>query len=327
MADAAQAVEVEAAPQGQPASPAAQAPIQGTQDVAAQTTQTAPVGEAANTPPAETKPAEAKQIWPDNWRKELAEGIGLGSDEKLLKRLDRFSSISEVLKWGLNAEKKIVSGEYKKALGKDATPEEIAAWKQENGIPEKPHEYIADMQGLVIGEEDKPGVDSMLEFAAQNSIPKSYVQGMVKWYDGWKDQQAQAMAEADTQYAREAEDKLRQDWGGEYRMNQNAVKTFALQAFGEELANDIFQARLPDGTLFGNNPALNMAFASLARELNPAATVVPAGVTANAGGIAAEITRLESLMGDRNSEYWKGPKAAKNQEDYRKYTDALARMK
>ena len=325
MADAAQAVEVEAAPQGQPAETAAQAPTQGTQDVAAQTTQTAPVGEAANTPPTETKPAETKQNWADNWRQLLVEGVG--GDEKILKRLDRFTTPADVLKSWLAAEKKISSGEYKKALGKDATPEEVAAWKQENGIPDKPHEYIADMQGLVIGEDDKPGVDSMLEFAAQNSIPKSYVQGMVKWYDGWKDQQAQAMAEADAQYGKESEDKLRQDWGGEYRMNQNAVKTFALQAFGEELANDIFQARLPDGTLFGNNPALNMAFASLARELNPAATVVPAGVTANAGGIAAEITRLESLMGDRDSEYWKGPKAAKNQEDYRKYTDALARMK
>lgn len=323
MADAAQAVDVDVAPQGQPASPAAQAPIQGTQDAAPQTTQTAPTGEAANTPPAETSQPEAKQNWSDNWRQLMAEGVG--GDEKVLKRLDRFTSPAEVLKWALNAEKKISSGEYKKALGKDATPEEIAAWKQENGVPEKASDYLADLDGLLIGEEDKEGVSHILERAVKAGVPKQYAHEFIKGYDEWKDMQQQAQAEADAQYQREAEDKLRQDWGGEFRMNQNAVKSFALQTFGEELANDIFQARLPDGTLFGNSPALNMAFASLARELNPAATLVPGGGGANTmQSIDAEIADIQKLMRTDRDAYFKD---AAKQERYRALLTAKEKMK
>ena len=76
-----------------------------------------------------TKPA-------DDWRTRLA-----GGDEKELKRLSRFASEADVYKAYRELEKKKSSGELKQALSKDATPEQIAEWRKENGIPETPDKY------------------------------------------------------------------------------------------------------------------------------------------------------------------------------------------
>lgn len=326
MENAAPAVDPVAAPQGQPAAPAAETPQPGTQEN--QNTNTSPGGNGAPAPSAAPSADSAAQPqpqnWADNWRQLMADGIGAGTDEKLMKRLDRFQSPADILKFALNAEKKISSGEYKRALGKDASPEEVAAWKAENGIPEKPGEYLSDMEGLIIGEEDKPAFDSMLEFAAHNNMPRQYVQGIVKWYDSFKEQQEQAMQQSDAEYVRAAEDKLRQEWGGEFRMNQNAVKSFAINAFGEELASEIFNARLPDGSLFGNNPALNMAFASLARELNPAATVVPGAGANSMQAIESELAQIRKFVRTNRDEYFKDSAMQKR---YHDLTEAKEKMK
>ncbi len=314
MENAAPAVDPVAAPQGQPAAPAAKTPQPGTQDAPAIPVSADIPAAPAAAPEGNQQPAA--QNWSDNWRQLMAEGVG--GDEKLLKRLDRFTSPAEVLKWALNAEKKISSGEYKKALGKDASPEDIAAWKAENGVPENPADYLADIDGLVIGEEDKEGIDFILSHAAKSNIPKQYVQEIVKSYDAWREQTEQHIAEQDAQFAREADDKLRAEWGGEYRLNQNAVKNFAYQAFGEEMAEQIFNARLPDGSVFGNNPELNMAFASLARELNPAATLLPPGTSNSLSTLDDEIKAIEKQMRDDRHGYFKD--AAKQ----KRYGDLLA---
>lgn len=325
MENAAPAVDPVAAPQGQPAAPAAETPQPGTQEN--QNTNT-PVGNGVPAPSAAPSADSAAQPqpqnWADNWRQLMADGIGAGTDEKLMKRLDRFQSPADILKFALNAEKKISSGEYKRALGKDASPEEIAAWKAENGVPEKASDYLADMQGLIIGEEDQDGINFILDRAVKASIPKQYAQEFIKGYDEWKEQSQQMIAEEDSRFARDAEDQLRKEWGGEFRMNQNAVKSFAINAFGEELASEIFNARLPDGSLFGNNPALNMAFASLARELNPAATVVPGAGANSMQAIESELAQIRKFVRTNRDEYFKDSAMQKR---YHDLTEAKEKMK
>ncbi|ENO16944.1 hypothetical protein J057_01695 [Marinobacter nanhaiticus D15-8W] len=81
---------------------------------------------------------QAKQTWPDDWRAQLA-----GEDEKLAKKLDRFNSISDVVKWAQNLEKKMSSGEFSRKLPEDATEEDIKQWRLENGVPESPEKYAS----------------------------------------------------------------------------------------------------------------------------------------------------------------------------------------
>ena len=82
------------------------------------------------------------------------------------------------------------------------------------------------------------------------------------------------------------------------------------------MKEQLLGARLPTGEMLGNNPDALRWLSGLQREINPVATVVP-GTGANAmQAIETEISELKGLMGDRKSEYWKGPTAQKNQARY-----------
>jgi hypothetical protein len=62
-----------------------------------------------------------------------------------------------------------------------------------------------------------------------------------------------------------------------------------------------------------NNPAVLRDLAQLSRTVNPFATVVPTGGGDRMGSVDDEISKIQGMMGDRNSEYWKGPKDEKTQ--------------
>src|SRR5437899_6272156 len=109
---------------------------------------------APGTPPA--APATPAQTWPEDWREQI-----YGSDPKLLARLQRYGSVKDVANALVAAQNRISSGELKSALKANATPEEAAAWRLENGIPETPDKYDLKMpSGIVFGEADKPFIDS-----------------------------------------------------------------------------------------------------------------------------------------------------------------------
>ena len=82
-----------------------------------------PEGDLAATPPV--------QDWSDDWRSKMA-----GGDAKEAKRLERFASPKEVFKSYRAFETRLSSGELKSAMPKDAKPENLTAWRAENGIPE-----------------------------------------------------------------------------------------------------------------------------------------------------------------------------------------------
>ena len=79
-----------------------------------------PEGDPAATPPV--------QDWSDDWRSKMA-----GGDAKEAKRLERFASPKEVFKSYRAFETRLSSGELKSALPKDAKPEQLTAWRAENG--------------------------------------------------------------------------------------------------------------------------------------------------------------------------------------------------
>lgn len=96
--------------------------------------------------------------WPEDWRSKAA-----GGDEKLMKFLERYNSPKAVVGALVDA-RKLISQGVNRPPKADATPEEVAAWRAENGIPEKPDGYEVSLpDGFVIGEADKPVVDSFLD--------------------------------------------------------------------------------------------------------------------------------------------------------------------
>jgi hypothetical protein len=252
----------------------------------------------------DTKPA-------DDWRVRMA-----GGDEKELKKLSRYASEADVYKAYRELEKKKSSGELKAALPKDATPEQIAEWRKDNGIPDAPDKYDLKFDnGLVIGEQDKPLIDEFVsKMHGENANPAQVKAAIASYYEILGRQQ-QAIAESDVAFKDETLEGLREEWGGDFKKNLNAVNGF-LQSLPEDTRLAFETARTQDGRLIGNDPAIIKWLAATAYEINPAATIMPSSVTNPGAAIGEEITSIEKLIGDKTSSYWKGSEAEKMQARY-----------
>ena len=119
---------------------------------------------------------------------------------------------------------------------------------------------------------------------------------------------------------------LRSDWGTEYQLNLGIVDGF-LNLAPAGVKDAILGGRLADGTPIGNNADVLRWFASLGRELNPTSTVTNSTGVQAAQAIATEKATLEKLMGNHESEYWKGSQSESMQKRYRELLDVESKIR
>jgi hypothetical protein len=279
----------------------------------ADTAATTKAADTTTTTTADTKSADTKTAdttatttttkdvapeWAADWRAKLA-------GEKADKQLERMASPKDLYNAYKALQTRLSSGELKAALPKDAKPEEVQKWRAENGIPEKHTDYKMP-EGMTIGEADKPLIDLFLQDMHGKNASPDVVQAAVQSYYKIQETQLAKIAEADVAHKAEMEDTLRGEWGGEYRGNVNAIKGM-LEAAPGGIADKILSARMGDGRAIANDPAVLAWLASTARELNPVATVVPAGGD-QMGAIQDEIASIEKLMREDRNAYNKDEK-------------------
>lgn len=256
-----------------------------------------------------------------DWRKEIT-----GGDEKALKTFERFSTIQDAGKAYLEAVNKIRSGELAKPLAKDAKPEEVAAWRQANGVPEKPEGYLDKLpNGRVIGKDDLPMFTEVAgKLHGLNAAP-AVMHELAEWYYGLADKESAKISEADKADARGVEDVLRKTWGDDYRANENHLENY-LAGLPEGLQKAFREGFGGDGKKLMHNPDFKLWFANIAREHNPAGMVSVGGNENQATSINDELTKLIKMSGDQHGAYWKGAEAAKHQARHMQLIDAQNRL-
>jgi len=280
-------------------------------ETVAQETAAPEAGAAENPAPAAASAEPEKAVapdWPDDWRDKLAKG-----DEKARKRLDRFQSPADVLKSWQELERRMSAGEIKAKLPDNATDEQVAAWRKDNGIPEKPEGYLERLpKGLVIGDDDKPILEGYLARVHGKNASPEVVADTLDWYYAQQEEVIAAQAAADKAQEQAGADLLRAEWGGEYRSNINAVKSFLKSApatdDGQLLGDLLMGARLADGTLFGNNPAALRWMARLAYDANPAGFVAPGAAASQIDAVTAELDTIRKTMREDRAAYDKNEK-------------------
>jgi len=254
---------------------------------------------------------DAKGYWPEDWRKNLA-----GEDEKALKRLERYGSPKDLASALFAAQAKISSGQLKSALPENATPEQLAAWRADNGIPESPDKYdVTIAEGHVWGEADKPLIDSFAKAAHEANMTPAAVKSALKWYGDLQAQQVEQVQNADAQFKKDNVDELREEWGGEYRLNLRVVDEF-FESLPDGLGEVLLSARDANGRQLAANAKVIRWANQMQREANPLSTVVPGSGVNSMQAMEGEITQIKALMGDENSKYYKGPEAKKLQARY-----------
>jgi hypothetical protein len=240
--------------------------------------------------------AGATPKFPDNWRELLA-----GEDKKALTDLQRYTDPNAFYKGARELRAKIDSGEFKaapKPLPADATPEQKAEWRKTNGLPATPEAYVEKLalpDGMVVGEADKPLVADFAKAMFESGASQDEMNRSVNWYYQMQDQLATKQAENDKQSIIDSQAELIGEWGpGDFKINMNAVGSL-LATMPEDFRNALLTARTADGKLLGNTAALNRWAAQTARELNPAATIVPAGADSGKT-ISAELESIEATL-------------------------------
>lgn len=256
--------------------------------------------------------------WGEDWRKHYAK-----DDEKTLKRLARFSSPKAVIDALFEAQKKISAGEIERPLPENPTEQELADWRKAKGIPEKPDGYFEELpDGLVIGEEDQEVFKSFAEKMHGLNVEPKVMQEVVRWYNEFSEAKIEELAEKDATSKAAAEELLKDEWGPDYKANVNVVLGM-LGAAPEGVKEALFTARLPDGTPLGNNPDVLRWLSEQAREINPAATLVPGTATNSTAGIEDEIASIEKTMRENRSAYMRDDRM---QARYRQLVDARAKL-
>lgn len=268
----------------------------------------------------ELKTSSQKGYWPEDWRERYIdkltdkEGNALddAAKEKVMKRLSRYASPRAAMDAMISAQNKISAGGLVKLPGKDSTPEEIAQYREQMGIPEEAKGYdLALGDGLVIGDDDKDLVNSFLETAHAGNYTQQQVSDGLNWYFNMQEADNAQRFEADQQYHQEVEELLRQEWGPEYQANRHLMANYLATDFGEGVADMIIGARLADGTPLANHPDIIRGFVAKARAANPLGALVPGSGTKQHEQMIDEIATLEKKMEE-------GSLQGKDQERYLK---------
>lgn len=245
--------------------------------------------------------------WPIDWREKMAAGVPETDREKALNLLKRHGDIASIANKLMNQEKLITSGQVRQPLKSDATPEQITAYRQANGIPDQPAGYYEKIgDGLVIGEDEKPYYDMYVEDAHKaNETPASVSIALNSYKKIEEKMQADFEVMSKTQRLA-SEQTLHKEWGGEFLSNMNAT-TNAIKTFFGDASDEIMGAKKADGTYLFNDPAIIKGMLAMAREINPVGDLM-------ASTQGSQLQTVESRLNDLTEEMRKDPAAfGKNQ--------------
>jgi hypothetical protein len=278
----------------------------------AQVAQVAPVAEGKGTLLGALAPATAAATdapvavtaaaWPDDWRTQLA-----GEDKDFLKTLDRFTDPAALAKSYRELRARMSSGEGPKPLPENATPEQKAEWRKENGLPEKWEDYKIELPGgQVIGDADKPLVNDFTKFAHETNMPPAAVNAALAWWFQKQDAVNIQRAQQDEAFLDANMEKVKAAWGPALvERNAIGIKTW-LDGQPEELKLMFAEARMPDGRKLGAIPEIMNVALRLAQDDNPELfrAMTPAGNSSGMGS-SDEIKLIEDKMRTDRAGYYK----------------------
>ncbi len=260
-----------------------------------------------------------------DWRAGIA-----GDDDKFKSTLDRYATPQDFGNAHRELNQKFRSGQMRPALPEDADEAQIKEFRRANNIPLEPGGYLENLpDGLVVGEEDKELMTDFVGALHEANADPAIAHAAIAWYNDFEERQQDAIAELDGEQKREAEDLLRnpeEGWGKDYRANMNLINGMLSTYMGKEAFDQLSNGRYQDGRGFFNDVNVLKGLASLARKVNDFAPLIEEDPD-QLKSLHDEIAELEKLMGDRTSEYWKGPTAQTNQARLRELYDIRLNLK
>ena len=216
---------------------------------------------AGGTPPApdgSASPPPASSFDWNAWR----EGL---TDESKKAYAKGFKDPDALLDGALNLRREIST--RIKVPGKDAKPEEVAAFRAAIGAKEKAEEYkVATPENYEMGEVQTALASSMQQAAAEAGVPAAAFESFTKKYFEFEQQvQAKVAEEVDT-FLRESEAQLKRDFGTSYDQKAQAAKRFVEQSLQVPEFNQLLEETVTwngKAIQLGSHPAVIKMLASI----------------------------------------------------------------
>ncbi len=152
--------------------------------------------------------------------------------------------------------------------GKDAQPEEVAAYHKRIGVPAAAEDYVFAMpEGHEPSDTDKAFQSHMAKVLYEAEIPADKAALLTAGLNQFTlDEMKRTQAE-DKKYSDDGEAVLRQDWPGEeYAKNQEMAQRAFKGYFGDQ-SEDARQIEMKDGRFLMDNPIVLRAFAAIGRDM------------------------------------------------------------
>jgi len=244
------------------------------------------------------EPAKETTAWPDDWRDKLA-----GGDEKLKNMLSRYTApdaFAKAFKEQRDAlAKKPAAKDDVGDLPENPTDEQMAAWRKAKGVPEKPEDYefeVPEGKELSDGE-----YDILMDFAKAmhgNNMPADQVKKISSWFLEYEDIVAQKNAEKAYEARVETEEKLRAEWGPDYRANVNLMSNVLQEHLGTA-APEFLSAQMMDGSRLGDNETFIRLMAEVSRKIGGStAELYTTDVHTTGQGLEARKAELMKMIND-----------------------------
>ena len=248
---------------------------------------------AAPTPSNDSNPA----MQAPDWR--------AGINEPGLRRVaEKFTSPAEVVKSYAALQSRLGRSVVKP--GSDAGPEELAAYRRQLGVPERPEGYEVSLpENLPEPLRSDPAAETlqqdflkaMHEAGASNAV----VQKALDWYYGNVTQGLAQQEKSADERRTEAEADLRREWGGDHQRNLTFAQR-AVQTFGDDAFVEFLESQAVDGVKLGDHPAFVRAFAAIGRSMGEDVPLVGEG-EAGGGSLRARIDSLHALQDSDPQKY------------------------
>jgi hypothetical protein len=247
--------------------------------------------------------------WPDDWRDVMS-----GGDDKIKSLLNRYTSPAAAAKAFRDLRVAYDTRETKKPqedvdLPDEPTDEQLAAYRKAKGIPETPDDYEFEVpEGKDLTDAD---VEILNDFAAamhERNMPASVVRDISGWFLEYEEAVQQQRAEAAYNTRIETEEKLRAEWGGDYKANVNLMSNILQEHLGAS-ANDFLSMPLADGSRIGDNEGFIRLMADLARKVGGStADLYTTDVQTTGKGLEERKSELMKMMNDPDPQvrkkYW-----------------------
>lgn len=249
----------------------------------------------------------------DEMKGKLVSSLPKDAQERASKWLKTRASLPDLLKAGLGADSKIseLTAQLKGTVrlpGKDAKPEEIAAYRKAVGVPESADKYaVYRPEGYEPTEVDQEVEKTFLESVHAAGLSQPQVDAVLKTHYLIQAQQQKAMETRAREAGERAEEELRIEYGRDYKANLNLANRYIAEMFGPDMGEDAASAhgflgrRFADGSCLGEDVGFVKGLVRLAKAWADDGAVLMGDLD----GATDVDTEIKTMMGKMGTEEYK----------------------